>query len=225
MANKRIELEQCKYFVDLQEEYPNSKSVRTGVLVSMVAVILLLVAFMVYGLMSNGPAQNPGNVLETPQPAIQEGTDIPSSDDFQIPEMDTGTTPMPDFDQGTIPFEIPESRTDTDAAVSRAPIPHGELLAQAQPASSDPAGTFTVPEGSFPAEELQEDTGIPAEETVDEAESTGPDRQTEGVGNLANLANWIDGRGFQIYVLLISIVLMVLMYLVIRGTRKGGGGK
>ena len=46
MANKRIELQQYKRYMDLQEEEPNRKTVRTGVLVVILVAIALLVEWL-----------------------------------------------------------------------------------------------------------------------------------------------------------------------------------
>lgn len=66
MANKRIELEQYKSYMDLIDEEPNRKTVRKGLTVVAMAALMLVVFLFVMGVFSNNLAKNPRNVLEKP---------------------------------------------------------------------------------------------------------------------------------------------------------------
>lgn len=97
--------------------------------------------------------------------------------------------------------------------------PGGVLLAQEQaepqatPAEEEPLQN--IPEISVPTT----DPGDSAPVTEEAPELQGPDEQTEGVGSLANLANSLSGRGFQLYLMVLTFALGVLFYLVIRKVR------
>lgn len=221
MANKRIELEQYKRYVDLLVEEPNRKTWRRGIDIVMITAILLVIAMFVLGMMSGSLASSPRNVLEKPpekqKQVPTDGQQLPEGfqmdqmpqEEQQLPE---GVTPVPD--QGKAPSR-PVSLALPYGASS------GSLLAQAQPAPLEeaPAGTPQEPviqEG----EPLPTGTEVPP---VDGGEKTqkrkGPGEQTTGVGNLSNLANGAGGRGFQLYLLVLLIGLCVLLYLPLRKAR------
>jgi hypothetical protein len=225
MANKRIELEQYKYYVNLLEEEPNRKAVRSGVVTCMVVMSLLALGMFVLGIISTDLAKNPGNIIEKPQPEqTTPSTTVPGQE--QIP----GGTQIPGTQQ--LPSGIPESPTPTpspspggkapsgvavalsDAGVVPAPLRAGELLAQAQvtvpaetPAGTTPAGTAP---STAPSTKKQEK---PLPET------------TSGAGSLSKLTTSAGGRGLQIYFLVLAIGLIVLMYLATRKVRIEGRSK
>ena len=107
----------------------------------------------------------------------------------------------------------------------------GALLAQAEPAAT-PAqeGAVEVPVQVDPTvtpgslELLAPASTAPADEKTDgeKQEDAGPSTETKGVGNLSNLAEQVSGRGFQIYMLLLTIALGVVIYLTLkRASREG----
>lgn len=235
MANKRIELEQCKYFVSLFDEYPNRKTVRRGATFLFVVAILLVCAFFVLGMFSNDLAKNPRNVLEPPPepaPAMPEGmedmqfspqtpSDIPSS-----PSPVEGTPLSPDVPQNmNIPMPGDQGKAPGGApsALSVAITEPGALLAQAQPETDTAPSTAPPAEGETIEEQPAVDQSAPQQETVQEEK--GPGQETSGVGSLAALANWINGRGFQLYLLTLGIALIVVLYLAMRNIRLKGKSK
>ena len=140
---------------------------------------------------------------------IPEGFDIPEG--VQIPE---GASPIPPSEES----ESPDSGGLTGPALCDTGAPGGTalpeaLLAQAEPVP-DPAPF--EPEITIPPQ----DGSAPTPPQVEgEEEDKGPGQQTTGVGNLANLANKVGGRGFQFYLLVLAIGLMVIMYLPVRRVR------
>jgi len=231
MANKRIELEQCKYYINLQQEYPDRKTVHHGIMIALITCILFVFGFFVLGMLSGNLATNPKNVLELPpeQPAetMPEGFDMPEDmempEGFDMPEgmemnegveLPEGVPRIPSPEES----ESPDSGGLTGPALCDAGTPGGTafseaLLAQAEPV---PDPTTFEPEITIPPQDGSAPTSPEAE---GEEEVKGPGQQTTGVGNLANLANSMGGRGFQLYLLVVTIVLMVIMYLPVRQVR------
>lgn len=226
MANKRIELEQYKRYVDLIQEEPNRKRWRQGVQAALVTAMLVALLFFVLGIMSGNQASNPRNVLEAP-PAPQDVSPA-SPEGFPVnPEgVPGGESPL---DQQPSPSPIP--LPDQGKAPGREmPGPagwalHGALLARAEPLQvqdTPPVQEQTVPDAgeTVPG---QEQTVPGAEQTVpgqqETSEPAGPGEQTTGVGNLANLTNGAGGRGFQLYLLALLVILVTLLYLPIRRAR------
>jgi len=206
MANKRIELEQYKHYVDLLEEEPNRKTWLRGVLISLITAMVLVLAMFVLGMLSNSLAVNPSNVLQKP-PAKSAST--PSQDTTvpgtqQIPTNQVPTNQVPN-----------QSRTPSSPlAASKAlgvPLGAGDGALVAQAVSTQP--TQVIPT----------QTSQPA--STQAKKSTGPGTQTKGVGNLSNLAGGASGRGFQISLLVLSLCMVVLLYLPIRKARLEGKSK
>ncbi len=231
MANKRIELEQCKYYVNLRYEYPDRKTVHHGIMIALITCILFVFGFFVLGMLSGDLATNPANVLEKPpeQPAemmpegfdVPEGTEVPEGvtlpEGMELPEgieFPEGVPPKPSPEES----ESPDNGGLTGPALCDTGTPGGTalpeaLLAQAEPVP-DPA-TFE-PETTIPPQDGFAPT-LP--EAEGEEEDKGPGQQTTGVGNLANLANKLGGRGFQLYLLVLTIGLMVVIYFPVRRVR------
>jgi len=211
MANKRIELEQYKYFVDLIEEQPNRKRMRKGIAISMVVAMLLSTLMIVLGFMSNELAKNPRNVLE--KPPEKSKTQTPNVQPGQIPspqnQSQPGGVPIPQTPQPGGQGEIPSSN-NLSAKLSSSYKDTVGLLAQAEPQSSSPSENMTVPQEKVP----------PKVKAKEKRKSLG--EETKGVGNLANLANGIDGRGFDLYLLCIYFILVIVFYLVIKRSRREG---
>lgn len=245
MANKRIELEQYRCYVNLFDEEPNRKKVKAGVVIAMVSATLLVVLIFVLGLLSGNLVTNPRNVLEKPAPPAASpedavpGMNIPGQEgglptDISIPveqngEVPPGTTPP----GGSLPLGsaggvLTEYGTPL---LPPAGAHDGALLAQAEPAATpeqegavevpvqvDPTVTPASPEPVSPA------STAPVDEKADgeKQEDAGPSTETKGVGNLSNLAEQVSGRGFQIYMLLLTIALGVVIYLTLkRASREG----
>jgi hypothetical protein len=104
----------------------------------------------------------------------------------------------------------------------------GALIAQAQTATPE---TQSQPEAS-PSTPIDLQQSTPVETTSSapgqqnqSAKSKGPGDQTKGVGNLANLVNGAGGRGFQLYLLVLFIGLLIILYLPVRKARREGKSK
>lgn len=240
MANKRIELEQYRHYVNLLVEEPNRKTWRRGIEIVMVTALLLVLAMFVLGMMSGSLASNPRNVLEKPpekqEPAPTDGQQPPGG--FQMDQVPRGGDQLPEglqLDQlpqeGQQPPEgftpVPDQGNAPSPPVSLT-LPYGAsggaLLAQAQPEPFEeaPPGTPqepTIQEGEPPPAGIE---APPAEGGEQAQERKGPGEQTTGVGNLSNLANGAGGRGLQLYLLALFIGLCVLLYLPIRKARLEG---
>ena len=243
MANKRIELEQYKSYMDLIEEEPNRKTVRKGLTVVIVTALLLVVFLLVMGVFSNNLAKNPRNVLEKPPaktPSIPQqtgGQELPAGTQFpqgtQLPEgtqLPAGTqipggTPIPSSPgQGGLPMA-----PDKDAGVgvwdSGGPplaLKEGALYAlQTQPVAQTPP-PVTVPTLGQITLPAQSGTQTPAGTQTKKPETKGPGQETKGAGNLSKLATGAGGRGFIIYVFVLSIVLAVIIYMALWRARKEG---
>ncbi len=206
MANKRIELEQYKHYVDLLEEEPNRKTWRRGVLISLITAMVLVLAMLVMGMLSNSLAINPSNILQKP-PAKStstpsQDTTVPSTN--QIPTNQVPTNQLPNQSKAY----------NSPLAMSKAlgvPLGADDGALIAQTTSTQP--TVTVPSQTSQAT------------TSNTKKSTGPGTQTKGVGNLSNLASGASGRGFQISLLILSLCILVLLYLPIRKARLEGKSK
>jgi hypothetical protein len=227
MANKRIELEQYKHYIDLLQEEPNRKKWRKGIQMALITAVLLALAIFVLGMMSGSLATLPRNVLDPPparQPATQPGTtpggtenapvnpggQVPINPGGQVPINPGGQTPSPG---GKAPSAPLASRADYGIPLGAR---DGTLIAQAQ----------GVPDQPAPVEFQQTAPGTaPGQQAGKKAKSTGPGEETKGVGNLSKLANGAGGRGFQIYLLVLFITLAVVLYLPIRKARLEGKSK
>jgi hypothetical protein len=219
MANKRIELEQYKHYVDLLEEEPNRKTWRKGVQIVMITAMLLALAMFVLGLMSGSLASNPRNILEKPPAkttAPDTGTDQQNQPIQQnLPLQDSGQQQLPEG------LTIPNQSKAPGAPGLPRGAGDGALLAQAvttlpaEPSSAPFTGTDTqaVPSSSAPADSQKA------------AKAGGPGEQTTGVGNLSNLTNGAGGRGLQIYLLVLFVGLCIFLYLPIRKVRLEGKSK
>ncbi|HEY5503316.1 MAG TPA: hypothetical protein VIJ97_08390 [Candidatus Anoxymicrobiaceae bacterium] len=195
MANKRIELEQYKHYVNLLEEEPNRKTARRGFLTCAIVMVILVVGFIVMGFMSTNLARNPSNVTSKPQPATSTptGTQVPS-----------GTqTPM-------APTDKMMSDAGPAGLIDAQP---GDLVAQAQ--SSTPTPINISAPSTSPGSVTS--PGKPAAKPLPTT--------TSGAGNLGNLANGAGARGLDIYVLVLGIALMIVIYLGVRRVRLEGKTK
>lgn len=240
VANKRIELEQYKTYVNLVEEEPNRKTMRVGMTIVTVVAILLALFIFIMGIISGSLSKNPRNVLEKPAAAPKAttpGSQTPGQFPGQTPGQFPGQTP------GQVPIEIPGQTPNLptnpsgmaparDKIVCDTPLlpegaARGKLLAlqpvQAQPEATAPAvNTGSIPsellQGSSPAFSSTPSSSAPKQGKKKKALST----QTKGVGNLANLSNKVNGRGFQLYLLVLLIAVIVVLYMALRAFRKGG---
>lgn len=228
MANKRIEIEHYKHYVDLLAEEPSRKTWRKGIQFAMIAAMLLVVALFVLSMMSGNLATNKRNVLEKPPektPATPAGQEIPGGQQIpsgqQIPggqQLPEGVPPIPNQGRAPSPGQalgLPLGAGD------------GDLIAQAQPESSAPAPVEPAPSPELLQEPpTQPGTTPAATESGKKAKKpTGPGEETKGIGNLANLANGAGGRGFQLYLLILVIGLCVVLYLPVRKARLEGKAK
>jgi hypothetical protein len=225
MANKRIELEQYKHYVNLLEEEPNRKRVRKGFTVCVVVMMLLVIALFVLTVMSNTLATKPGNVLEKPQanPSLPTNQQIPSS----VPGTQTIPSQVPGTQTVPVPSTSPGGKAPTTEVLSDSQViglpagtRDGDLIAQA----TSPAPTTTVPVGTAPTTTLPSSSssaGAPAKPKP----NPGPGSQTTGAGNLSKLASGAGNRGLEIYALVIMLGLVVLLYLGMRRMRVEGKAK
>jgi len=175
--------------------------------------------FFVLGLLSGSLASNPRNILEkppapAPAPTTPEGITPTGPEGGEIP-MNPTPSPIQIPGQGLMP--VPGG--PALAAGAR----DGALLAQADPQQvpvQDTSGTSPQLDQSAPAgpESVPGATqSAPSDQGSKKA--TGPGEQTTGVGNLANLTNGAGGRGFQLYLLVLFLALVILLYLPIRKAR------
>jgi hypothetical protein len=222
MANKRIELEQYKCYVNLFEEEPNRKMIRSGVTVVMVAASLLVLLLLVLGLLSGSLAKNPSNVLEKPPAPTPSGTTPGQvSPGVNIPGQQQLPQGVPSPTGGAVPLA---RASGTDLIAGDAPaLPSGALdgalLAQA---GGGEVSQVVTPAASTPT---QPASTSPVTSTAKKAGNPGPGKQTKGVGNLSNLANKISGRGLHFYLMLLTVILWVLLYVAFARARKEGKAK
>lgn len=232
MANKRIELEQYKHYVNLLEEEPNRKRVRKGFAVCVVVMMLLVIALFVLTVMSNTLATKPGNILEKPSanPSLPTNPQIPSTVPGQVPGTQTIPSQVPGTQTVPVPSTSPGGKAPTSEVLSDSQViglpagtRDGDLIAQitapipTSPTSTAPvstAPTTTLPSSSSSA-------GTPAKPKP----NPGPGSQTTGAGNLSKLAGGAGSRGLQIYALVMMLGLVVLLYLGMRRLRVEGKAK
>ncbi|MHB8894234.1 MAG: hypothetical protein ACYC99_03530 [Candidatus Geothermincolia bacterium] len=234
MANKRIELEQYKHYVNLLAEEPNRKVVRKGVTICLIVMMIFCLGFFVLSILSNNLAQNPANILEKP-PAKSSTPSVPGSQQLpsgtQLPpetQLPSGTQlpPGTEIPSGTpTPTPGPSGRAPAGSTVSMSDagavgLPEGtrggDLLAQATSTTPSPieiSQPGTVPSSTAP-------TSSPAK-----AKKPPLPKQTKGVGNLSNLAKGAGSRGWQIYSLVLAIGLIIVLYLGMRRSRLEGRSK
>ncbi|MBU1671577.1 MAG: hypothetical protein KKF41_00350 [Actinobacteria bacterium] len=240
MANKRIELEQYKYYIDLLVEDPARKKARRGVATLLIAAMVMSLAFFVLGFLSNDtagsltdimqkpPAKAPAGDTQVPQQQLPEG--IPQIPQQQLPEgippipqqqLPEGIPPIPsETEQPQVPVSpSPGSRLPaTDAIAMPFDAPDGALLARAQAAP----GQETTPTVDIPAvDESAPDSTAPGSSapTSSAPKKTGPGTTTRGAASLSKLATSAGGRGFEIYLLAVFFVLMIALYVALRRVR------
>lgn len=250
MANKRIELEQYKCYVNLFEEEPNRKNFRSGVATAMVAATLLVVLFFVLGLLSGSLVNNPKNVLEKPPapattpsgttPGVtipgQEGQQLPPG--VNIPGQEGGQLPS----EVNIPVQQGGQQLPQGIPQPGGAVPLGAIDSlHADFAGAGPSLPAGAGEGALLAQAEPSATPVQAEPTLTPAapgsntpastapteagkkpKKAPPPKQTTGVGNLSNLATKVGGRGFQIYMLFFTVVLGVVIYLTLKRAKKEG---
>lgn len=228
MANKRIELEQCKRFVDLLEEYPSGSRRKKGLTIVFVAAMLLVVTFMALGFVSNSLAKDAGNLLKKPESKKESAT--PQNNQITIPQSPTESIPPESspVSPSSTPVEIPStdenpnhSRNNSQQSYagmlekpSAISTKESELLAMASPASSETGHALLKP--SSPQ--------VDAKKKATKKDEEKPlEKQTKGVGNLSNLANAVDARGFFLYLICLSLALVIVLYASMRKARRGRG--
>jgi hypothetical protein len=235
MANKRIELEQYKSYVDLVEEDPNRKTVRRGLTIVFISALLLIAFMFAMGVLSGNLAKNPRNVLE--KPSATGGQQMPGGQQFPGGGQIPGGQPIPVTPSNPGGQQVPSSpgqgglpmAPDREAGVGvwdtggpSIALSEGALLAlQAQPEGGQ-APPVTVPSSGNITTPEQSTTQAPATKEAKKPKKKGPGKETNGVGNLAKLVNGVGGRGFTIYILVLSIVLAVFIYMAMRQARKEG---
>ena len=234
MANKRIELEQYKSYVDLIEEDPNRKTVRKGLTVVFVTVLLLIIFLFVMGIFSNNLAKNPRNVLEKPpakapsMPQQTGGEQLPGGLPFpsgqQLPtdqQLPSGQQPVPIPSKLKVPmaFDRQAGVGIWDAGGPSVSLKEGTLYALlTQPVTEQPQ-QVTVPSSGTVTMPAQSGTQVPATKES-KNKSKGPGEETKGAGNLAKLTTGAGGRGFIIYMLVLSILLTFVFYLALRHAKR-----
>ncbi len=220
MANKRIELEQYKHYVDLLHEEPNRKRWRQGIQAALITAMLVALLFFVLALLSGSLASNPRNILEKPPAPAPATPSTPQGITPTSPEGgETPVSPTPS------PVQVPGQgrRSVPGGPAFAAGAREGALLAQADPQQVPVQGTSgTSPQVDQSAPAGSESVPGATQSAPSERKAkkpTGPGEQTTGVGNLANLTNGAGGRGFQLYVLVLFLALVILLYLPIRRAR------
>jgi hypothetical protein len=223
MANKRIELEQYKYYVNLIDEEPNRKTVRRGFITCAIVMMLLVMTMFVLGVLSINLAKNPNNIIEKPQ-------GLPTDTGQQQIPTDTGQQQIPTQS----PIEIP-SQTPTPAPTPT-PGPSGKYIAPGSPVVAVDWSVTGMPAGAGAGDLLAQATPGPEISVPSTAPSgTSPSKEkpkkpplpetTKGAGSLSKLTTGAGGRGLQLYMLVLGIGLMVLLYLGIRRVRLEGKSK
>ncbi|MDD5448948.1 MAG: hypothetical protein PHO53_07290 [Actinomycetota bacterium] len=230
MANKRIELEQHQRFTDLLEEYPNSSRRKKGLTIVFIAAMLLVITFMALGFASNNLAKDAGNLLKKPESEKESIT--PENNQFTLPQSPTESVPpsgsptTPSSTQIEIP--LPQENPSHSRSHSRQSYTmhkktnsgeadvlsanESELLAMASLTSSE-AGLKLLAQGGKPASSPKKATK--------KSEKKPLEKQTKGIGNLSNLANAVDARGFFLYLACLSLVLIAVLYASMRKARRG----
>jgi hypothetical protein len=240
MANKRIELEHYRHYVDLLAEEPNRKTWRKGMMAVIICAMLLALAFFVLGMLSVNLASNPRNVLEKPpEKAAPTPETVPEGSEFPQQEVPLNIPQTPEGQPSQTPIEVPvtpdQGKAPLGIAVDDASGGHawgadGALLAQAEPVVpvETVPGEQAVP-GEAPAGTEQIETvpgqpsdSSPAKESKKPKKPSGPGQETKGVGNLANMTNGVGGRGFQLYLLVLVVGLLVVLYIALKRARQEG---
>jgi hypothetical protein len=109
MANKRIELEQYKHFVNLLDEEPNRKMVRKGLLTCMIVMMIFCVGMFVLAALSNTLATNPQNIIQKPPTPSSTPSTTPSN------VMPSGKAPVDTSRVEVDPVQIPLGINDSPA--------------------------------------------------------------------------------------------------------------
>ncbi len=152
MANKRIELEHYRYYVDLVKEEPPRKRVRRGAVWSMSVAILLAAMMFVLGVFSNTLAQNPNNVLEKPPAATPSQQTVPGQQ--TIPGQVPGTQGIPNqqIPSQQIPSQQVPGQQIPGQQVPGQQIPGQQVPGQQVPVNPSPGQTPTpAPGGMAPS--------------------------------------------------------------------------
>jgi hypothetical protein len=134
MANKRIELEQYKHFVNLLQEEPNRKMVRKGLLICMVVMMIFCVGMFVLAALSSSLATNPRNVIEKP-PAPSSTPTTPSTVNTN------GRAPVEDPTTQAVPVRVPLG-VDDSAPIAQVTDP---IPISTSPATSPSTSPSTTP--------------------------------------------------------------------------------
>lgn len=186
MANKRIELEQYKSYMSLQDERPTVKTVRAGKIAVMVTIFVLLVFLVALAFLSQNLAINPLNILEEPPKETPAAPETPGVSPEGLPGgitpegvlegitpegqgLPPGVSPIPTEGEGAVPVtppptEIPGEEGQPQSRIESEIIPSGAacigagagLLAQAFQPETQPAPEPTAPEIDIPVEGLPE---------------------------------------------------------------------
>ncbi len=192
MANKRIELEQYKSFINLIEEEPNRKMVKRGATIALIISILVALLLLVLGFISVELARNPKNILEKPSQSKKSA--IPSvlsdeSNDFPVLASE-------------IPTSLGAEENNLIALNQKIKFPSmAPLYQQPGEVKITPQKPQTAPEGKA------------SEETKTEKQKKKKKvlpLQTKGIGNLSNLARSISQRGFQLYLILLTAAIAII---------------
>lgn len=237
MANKRIELEQYKHYVNLLKEEPNRKTVRKGVSICLIVMMVFCLGLFVLSILSNSLAQNPRNVLEKPpapstNPQVPSGTQIPEG--VQIPQG----TQIPEGTQIPQGVQVPSGTEVPTPSPTPTPVPPGGGTALDPVGLASDAGAEMLPSGTADGDLIAQATTIPTSPdqlttpstTPSSAPSTAPAKpplsnESKGVGNLSNLAKGAGSRGWQIYSLVLAVGLIVLLYMGLRASKAEGRSK
>jgi cytoskeletal protein RodZ len=218
MANKRIELEQYKHYVNLLHEEPPRKTVRKGVTICFIVMMLFCIGLFVLAVLSNSLATNPSNILEKPPaaPSSTPGTQVPNNTQ-QVPiQQQQQQVPIQQSPSPGSKAPVDSATAVRDTGLFGIPVgtKDGDLVAQAS--TSSPVVTIpdtNAPTGSTPstAPKAKKPTATPLPTT------------NKGAGSLAKLTNGAGGRGLQIYALVLAIGLIVILYLGMHRSRRAEG--
>lgn len=219
MANKRIELEQYKYYIDLLAEDPASRTWKRGVLLVMLTAILFCATIMVLGLLSNSEATSYTNILDVPvfTPGATDGMDYGSGLEFDTGYTEEPVVPM----DGDIPI-------DGGSSLYRQEPTHRTRLAYGLPLGAGD-GSLLAQAADLPETFPMDDFGTGDVDTAPSTIPTTIDRseepQSTGIANLSNLATGANNRGLQLYLIALFIGIAIFLYLPVRKANREGKPK
>ncbi len=203
MANKRIELEQYKSFINLIEEEPNRKMVKRGATIALIISILLAVLLLVLGFLSVESARNPKNIIERPGSRKKSEIHLAVGEEHAL---------ITDF-ASEFPLSPGAKENSLIAFNSRNSYPEQASLFQ------EPGEIKITPES--PKGSPKEKSSSKENTRKQKKKKKSLPLQTKGAGNLSNLARSVDQKGYNLYLLVLTTTLATFGGIAIVRIRKG----